>query len=289
MKTALDPTATTATCGFRVLAFLVAAQPRAAAEHLPNEMLPIRNEGFSIQIARLRAGPVLTIEDSRQRATMAHSPPTLTEKLLESVRELTAFTAQDQRHVSRLIERSDLVAIAYGGSTIAHDVAQGLERLSAVLGIDTLMFPLEPGVEPGFEPFRASFRSTLRPECAVESVQWMHILAAILHLSHSDGLICLDWNDMVGFFDKTPQATWCVSQGANVESAASLALERLQTRWSQGRARTLMLILLGEGVSMRTIKHSVSAARKIVPDVDHLLIAAPTLPWNSPQVITLTG
>lgn len=289
MKTALDATTTSAACGFRVLVFLVATQQRAAAEHLPNEMLPIRNEGFSIQIARLRAGPVLTIDDSRLRATMAHRPLTLTEKLLESVRELTAFTAQDQRQVSRLIARSDLVAIAYGGSTITQDVARGLERLSAVLGIDTLMFPLESGAEPGFEPFRASFRSTLRPECALESVQWMHILAAILHSSHSDGLICLDWNDVVGFFDKTPQATWCVSQGAKVESAARLALERLQTRWSQGRAKTLMLILLGEEVSMRTIKHSLSAARKIAPDADQLLIAAPTLPWNSPQVITLTS
>ena len=115
---------------------------------------------------------------------------------------------QHQAQAVRFMEPASLIVIAFEGDPLTQKLAEQLEQLSGLLGINTLLFPMLGETPIALTPFRSSFSSLLYATSGDASKAWSQVLSAILLSVIGQGLICADWDDIENIFDHSRRCSY---------------------------------------------------------------------------------
>jgi hypothetical protein len=194
---------------------------------------------------------------------------------------------QHLRQLIRFMEPALLVVIALDSDAVNIGLARQIEKISGVLGIDTLIFSPIDAVVSSSTFARAGFFSQVVPLSGNDPSHWPQVLTAILSSVFRPGIVCVDWWDMPPFiFDDTPVANWSCATPEALSRGVTGVAEWIEAELGTKSVERLLLVLqFDSAFGMSDLKSILSTVRTRIGTDAKFVVAAPNA--SLPSVTTV--
>lgn len=195
---------------------------------------------------------------------------------------------QHQAQAVRFMEPAHLVIIAFEAGALYRELAEQLEQLSNILGINTLLFPLSGQTPVALTPLRGSFSACLMATSGDPSVAWLQVFDGLMRSAWLEGLVCVDWEEIREFFDLARHFFYHQIEFPTTLQAIETAILWIKSI-SQDKKPTNLMVMFRQDSSLRmsTINRVTSVAREHLDEEARLLFMTPegdlpavTLIWS---------
>jgi hypothetical protein len=254
------------------------------SEKFENEMVNLFDlPGLDLKVSCLRSEiEILPNSEPRRSTTVRIGSVTIEKPVIHGMLE------QHQTQAVRFMEPASLIVIAFESDPLTQELAEQLEKLSSLLGINTLLFPMSGNTTIALTPLRGSFSSLLTPANGDGSKGWSQVLNALVRCFITQGLICVDWVDIENVFD---HSRCCSYHQINTATAAE-AFEAL-TAWipstftNRKLSHLIVIFRFDSTLRFSVINKTMNYLREFLFDDTSVTVAAPmgdipalTLIWS---------